>query len=172
MSRQLLGGIEIFSQQRRRHHQGRPGIGEPFARRPIHRKFLRRIQRGHAGQVPDGVSVFHVGQAPQHHRSWITCIRQGDPVQRALHPVRQELHLFRTWLRFVLGRHLMIMDLLQGVLPHRRIVLYQVQGLEALKVEIPLLLFRGMAGDTVFLEQRLDGLLEVLLTGLERGTER
>ena len=172
MSRQRLGRIEIFGQQRRRHHEGRPGIGESFARRTIHRKLLRRIQRSHAGQVSDGVGVFHVGQAPQHHRSRITRIRQGDPVQRTLHPVRQELHLFGTWLRFVLGRHLMIMNLLQGVLPHRRIVLHQIQGLEALQIKVPLLLFRGVASDTVFLEQRLDGLPEVLLTGLERDTER
>ena len=74
----LLGRVEILGQQSRRHHQRRAGIRETLTGSTIDGKFLGRIERHHAREVAQRVGVFHVRQAPDHHRSRIARIRERD----------------------------------------------------------------------------------------------
>ena len=64
MASDLFGRIEVFGDQRGRHHQRLPHVHEPLARGRIHREFTGRIERIHAGQIPDRVGVFGIGQTP------------------------------------------------------------------------------------------------------------
>ena len=57
--------------------------------------------------------------------------------------------------------------------PHRRVSLHQIERAEALEIELALLLFGRVAGEAIFLEERLDAFLENLpLITKERGSKQ
>ena len=162
MAGDILCGIEILCEQRRRHHQSGAGIGKAFARRAIDGKFLRGIERRNTREIADGVGVFPVRQTPQPHRPRIPRAGQRDAIQRALHPVREELHLLGRRPRLVLRRHLFVANLIQGVLPNQGVAFHESQRGKAFQIEIALLLLRGVASDAVFLQHRLNGMAKHL----------
>ena len=162
MAGDVLRGIEILREQRGRHHQSGAGIGKAFARRAIDGKFFRGIERRNAREIADRVGVFPVRQAPQSHRPRIPSAGQRDAIQRALHPVREELHLLGRRPRLVLRRHFFVANLIQGVLPNQGVAFHQSQRGKAFQIKIALLLLRGVASDAELFQQRTNGLLEDL----------
>ena len=162
MACEILRGIQILREQRRRHHQCRTRVGESLASRAINGKLLRRIERRDACEVTNRVSVFHVRQTPKHHRAGITSAGERDVIQRALHPVREQLHLLGRRSRFPFRRHFVVANLFQRTLPHHRVALHEFESREALHTEITLLLLGRVAGDAVFLQHRLNGLAKHL----------
>ena len=77
-----------------------------------------------------------------------------------MQPVGEDLSLLRGRLGLVFGRHFLVADLFQRVVPHRRITFDVIERFEPLKIEVALLLLRGVAGDAVFVEDRFDRLIE------------
>ena len=77
-----------------------------------------------------------------------------------MQPVGEDLSLLRGGLGLVFGRHFLVADLFQRVVPHRRVAFDIIERFEPLKIEVPLLLLRGVAGDAVFVEDRFDRLIE------------
>ena len=159
VTRNVFRRIEIFRQQRRRHHERRTRIGKTFASRAIDRKLLRRIERLDAREIPQRVGVFHVRQPTQHDGARIASVREGDLIQGSAHPVR-ELHFLRSaGLLLFLRRHLAHLDLLQHIFPDVRLF-SNVGGFE---IEIAFLLLGRVTVEAILVQHGLNGLLQCLL---------
>jgi len=80
-----LGGVEILGHQRRRHHEGLPGVGEALAGGAVHRKLPGRVERGQASEITDGERVFGVREPAQNHPAGIARLLGRFGRQRFLH---------------------------------------------------------------------------------------
>jgi len=56
----FLCRVEVLGQKATGHDERFARVGESFARRTIHGKFPRRVQRDHTCQVAQGVGVFRI----------------------------------------------------------------------------------------------------------------
>ena len=155
--------VEILRHERWRHHKRVADVHEAFARGGIDRKLLRRIERLHAGQITNRVSVLRVVQPSQNDRSRIAGTSQRRLVQGAVHPRQQFLTLGHGHLRLFLRRHLAQGNLLDHALPHLRVLHDVRERLEAFEVEIALLFLGRVTAEAILLQRRLDGTGELLV---------
>ena len=160
MAGDFLGRIQVLRHQGRGHHQRVAHVHEPLAGSGIGRKFPDRVQRIQARQIADRKRVFGVVQPAQHHRPRIARPRPGHFIQQGVDAFHQLLPFLRGGLRFALGRHLAIRDLLQRLQPRFRLFEYLGGQGELLQIEIALVLFRGMALEAISGYQRFDRFCE------------
>ena len=153
MARHLLGRIQVFGDQRRRHHQRLSHVHEPLTRSRIHGEFAGWIQRLHARQIADRVSVLRIRQTPQNHRSGIPGIFPGPSIEQPPHSRHQLLPRFRVHHRLILRRHFTDGNLLEHLLPNLRIGRLRTRLKHPLQIEVTLVLGCGMAIETVTLEE-------------------
>src|SRR5205823_8345500 len=95
-------------------------------------------------------------EAAEHDRAGIARPLQGDFVEHGVYPIQQLLALSLCRLGLVLGRHLVIRELLHYVLPNLRMFLYLGERRKVLEVEVALMLLRRMALEAILGEERAD----------------
>ena len=161
MAGNFLGGIEIFREEGGGHDQCLPCVAEALSGRPIHREFLRRIKLWQAGEVADGVGVFRIGKPAQHNGPGVAGIFTTQRLQCLLRPLQQLRTLLLGWLRLFLRRHFPGGNLLQNALPDFRKFTDRGFGKRLLHIQIPFLLFRGMAFQAILLKHRADGGIKI-----------
>ena len=153
MARHLLGRIQVFGDQRRRHHQRLTHVHEPLTRGRIHREFAGWIERLHTRQIADRVGVLRICQTPQHHRSGIPGIFPGPAIEQPTHSGHQLLPRLGVHGRLILRRHFTDGNLFQHLLPNLGIGRLRTWLKHLLQIEFALVLRCGMAIETVTLEE-------------------
>ena len=163
----FVAGIEVFSQEGRRHHQRVAGVGEALARCPLGGKFPRRVKR-HAGQVTDREGVLGVVQPSQYHWPRISRPSQRLGVQILIDPGPQRLPLCSRRLRRFLRRHFAVVEHLDHLQPRLRPLADRGKGRELLEIQLANLLLRRVAAQAIAAQQWPNRLLELGIEPCER----
>ena len=142
----VLGGIEIFAEQGRRHDEGVAGVGEAFAGRAVGGELAGGIE-GDAGEVAQGVGVFGVVEASQDDRAGITGVR-GLGLEKRRRPNRFSFGLSagRGFSRLSAAFRL---SLLNDFFASAHVVPQIIDGAEAFRGRGRLRGPRGMAGEAI-----------------------
>ena len=134
----VLGGGEIFVDQRRRHREGFGGVGKTFARGAVGGKLARRLKID-ARQIANRAIVFGIAQPPQRDVPRIAGPRSGFDIEPASRPFDEPFSLVGGRLAFSLGRHFAGVEHFDQRLPRLQIVPGDIDGNEPLEVQFPFL---------------------------------
>ena len=168
MAGDVLGGVQILRDERRRHHQRIAGVREPFARRAVDRETRapgpanrRRSGRG-ACRCIRHCSAGAARRAPD---------RPPEPSPRRRdtpHPVPEPVRLGVGRLSRLLRRHLAVVEHLGDLLPGPSIGPHAPERVEPLEIQVAFLLVGRMARQAELFQERARGRFELPGHAIER----
>ena len=149
MTGHFFACVQIFLDQRWRHHECVADVGEAFPGSAVDGKLTSGLQRN-AGQILNSISELGIVQPSQNDRAGIACVGLCVSIQNGSNPISQRRVFDFGRLMFgFFGWHLTVVHHLDDSLPRHHILTHIRDRLKLLQVQFALFFGGRMAAQAI-----------------------